>query len=213
MKRRPGRPRCGGRVAVLVQGERLDRVPGHGAGEHRAGPVGRREAHLAAGAHGAGDLAEGHRRVVDDLEHPVAEREVEPAVVGRRGQHLVQQVAVALDAADPVADAGGVGAAAQGGERVGAGVDDGDVVAEPGERDGEHPAAAADVEDAQRRARADHRVQRRPDGSAPDGQLLGGRRGGGRRHPGKPSGGGPGHRRPPAARRRRLRRGRCRRRA
>ena len=122
----------------------------------------------------------------------MAEREVVAAVVPGRRQHLVQQVAVTLDAADAVADPGGVGATAQGRERVGTGVDDGDVVAEAGERDGEHPAAPADVENAQRRAGADHRVQRRPDGSAPDGQLLGGAARWGRRHPGKPSGGDPG---------------------
>ena len=94
----------------------------------------------------------------------------------------MQQVAVALDAADPLADAGGVGPAAQGGQGVGAGVDDGDVVSEPGERDGEHAAAPADVEHAQRGAGADDRVERGPDGGGPGGQLLRGRRGRGRRH-------------------------------
>ena len=90
----------------------------------------------------------------------------------------MQQVAVALHAADPIADAGGVGTAAQGGQGVGAGVDDGDVVPEPGERDGEHAAAAADVEHPQRGAGTDDRVERGPDGCGPGGQLLRGRRAG-----------------------------------
>ena len=87
-------------IAALVQGERLDGVAGHRPGEHGAGPVGGRQARLTAGPDGAGDLAEGDGRVVDDLEHPVAERQVEPGCIGGRGQHLVQQVAVALDAVD-----------------------------------------------------------------------------------------------------------------
>ena len=138
-------------------------MAGDGAGEDGARPVGGRDAHLAARAQRAGDLAEGDGGVVDDLEDVVAQRQVVTAVAAAAaGQDLVQQVAVALEAADPRPDAGGVGPAAQGGQGVGAGVDDGDVVAEPGERDGEHAAAAADVEHAQRGAGADHAGRARP---------------------------------------------------
>ena len=89
----------------------------------------------------------------------------------------MQEVAVALEAADLRPDAGGVGPAAESREGVGAGVDDGDVVTEPSERDGEHAAATADVEDPQRGARADEGVERGPDGSGAGGQLLRGGRG------------------------------------
>ena len=163
-------------------------MPGDRPGEDGAGAVHRRDAHLAAGPQGSGDLAEGDRRVVDDLEHVVAEREIETVAAGGR-KHLVQQVAVALEAADARSGAGGVGPAAQGGQGVGAGVDDGHVVTQPGEGDGEHAAAAPDVEDPQRGAGADDRVERGPDGGGPGGQLLRGRRGRGRRHAPEPSGG------------------------
>ena len=57
---------------------------------------------------------------------------------------------VALDARGPSTPALG-GAALQRGQRVGAGVDHGDPVAEPGERDREAAGAAADVEDVEDR--------------------------------------------------------------
>ena len=79
-----GRPGAAGRgVAVLEQGQRLHRVAGDGPAEDGAGAVGRREAHLAAGAQGPGDLPEGDRGVVDDLEHVVAERQVVAAGLAR----------------------------------------------------------------------------------------------------------------------------------
>ena len=75
-RRRAGTDRAGGRVAVLEQGQCLDRVAGDGPGEHGARAVGGREAHLAAGAQGPADLAEGDGGVVDDLEDVVAQRQV-----------------------------------------------------------------------------------------------------------------------------------------
>src|SRR4051812_5103057 len=60
-------------IPVLHQCERLDRVAAEGSGQDGAGAVDRRDAHLAAVAEGTGDLAEGGRRVVDDLEHGVTE--------------------------------------------------------------------------------------------------------------------------------------------
>ena len=165
-------------------------MAGDGPGEHGAGAVGGREAHLAAGAEGAGDLAEGDRGVVDDLEDVVAQRQVVAAAAAARcGRTSCRRSPSPWRPRTRVADPGGVGPAAEGGEGVGAGVDDGDVVAEPGQRDGEHAAAPADVEDPQRGARADEGVERRPDGSGPGGQLLRGRRGRGRRHVAEPSGG------------------------
>ena len=61
--------------------------------------------------------------------------------VGQVGQ-------VALLARDPVGDAGLAGAPVEGGEGVGAGVDDLDGVAQLGQRDGEPAGATADVDDA-----------------------------------------------------------------
>ena len=132
-RRRAGRGPGRGGVAVLEQGQRLDRVAAEGAGEDGARAV--RRWRRSPGRPGAapGDLAEGGRGVVDDLEHGVAERQVEAvAGPGAVAQDLVQQVAVALDAADALAHAGGLGAALERGQGVGAGVDDGDVVARAG---------------------------------------------------------------------------------
>jgi hypothetical protein len=137
-----------GRITVLEQGQSLDGVTGDRAGEDGAGPVGGRDAHPAARAERRGDRAEGDLRVVDDLEHVVAQRQVEAALpaAGSCRQHLLQEVAVALQAEDPITDAGGVRPAAERGQGVRAGVDDGHLVPEPGQRNGEHAAATADVE-------------------------------------------------------------------
>lgn len=56
---------------------------------------------------------------------------------------------IALDTADPVGDPGLGRAALQREERVGAGVDDGDAVAETGDRHREVAGAAAGVQDIQ----------------------------------------------------------------
>ncbi len=63
-------------------------------------------------------------------------------------------------------------AALERGERVGAGVDDDDAVAEPGERHGEAAGAAADVDDVQRApvtGLAQQGVEDAPDDGRPDG--------------------------------------------
>ncbi len=75
------------------------------------------------------------------LEHAVAEHQVGAA----RLDDLEQPGGVALHRAH--LDAGLAGPALQRGQRVRAGVDDGDPVAELGERDGEPAGAAADVQD------------------------------------------------------------------
>ena len=68
--------------------------------------------------------------------------------VGAGGAGDVEQVGqVALLRRRPVGDAGLAGPAVEGGQGVGAGVDDGDPVAELGQRDREAAGAATDVED------------------------------------------------------------------
>ena len=62
----------------------------------------------------------------------------------------------------------------------------GAALAELGQRDGEHAAAAAHVEHPQGAARLDHRGERRPDRSGPGGGLCSGDGLG--RHPAEPSG-------------------------
>jgi hypothetical protein len=81
--------------------------------------------------------------VVDDLEDAVREDEVGAA----GGDEVAERGGVPLPGGDAVGDAGLGGAALEGGEGVGARVDDGDPVAELGERDGEAAGAAADVDD------------------------------------------------------------------
>lgn len=83
--------------------------------------------------------------VVHVLQDAVAEHRVVPLAL----DHLEQAVDVALDTADPVGDPGLGGAALQREERVGAGVDDGDAVAEAGDRHREVAGAAAGVQDVQ----------------------------------------------------------------
>ena len=95
----------------------------------------------AAGAEHLADRGQGGGGVVDHLEHAVAEHHVG---AGGTGQ-LEQGAEVALLAGD--LDAVLAGPAGQGGQGVGAGVDHGDPVAEPGHPDREAAGAAADVED------------------------------------------------------------------
>lgn len=71
-------------------------------------------------------------------------------VVAAPLDHVEEPVGVALDALHAVGDAGLGGAALQGEQRVGAGVDDGDPVPEEGDGHREVPAAAAGVEDVER---------------------------------------------------------------
>ena len=93
-------------------------------------------------------------RVVDHLEHRVAEHQVDAARLDQAGE----RVAVALHRPYPVGDPGVGGPAGQRGERVRAGVDDRDVVARP------RPAA--------RRTRRCRRPRRGRSASRPAGQLA-----------------------------------------
>ena len=106
-------------------------------------PLGDQQAEHAAGAEHLGDRGQRGGRVVDDLEHAVAQHHVGTVAAG----DVEQGGQVALLAADPVGHAALAGPAVQGGQGVRAGVDDGDPVAELGDPDGEAAGAAADVED------------------------------------------------------------------
>ena len=81
-------------------------------------------------------------RVVDDLEHAVAEHHV-GAAGGRPASSRRAEVALLTGDLDAVL----AGPAGQRGQGVGAGVDHGDPVAEPGHPDREAAGAAADVDD------------------------------------------------------------------
>ena len=84
--------------------------------------------------------------VVHVLQDAVAEHDVVAAAL----DHVEEAVGVALDAPHPVGDPGLGGAALQREQRVRAGVDDGDAVAEAGDGHREVAAAAPGVEDVER---------------------------------------------------------------
>ncbi len=133
-------------------------VAGHRPRHHRGVPLGDEQAEHAAGAQHLGDRGQRGGRVVDDLEHAVAQHHV-----GAGGAGDVEQGGqVALLAGDPVGHAALAGAAVEGGEGVRAGVDDPDPVTELGDPDGEAAGAAADVEDVA--AAADQAVEDRAQG-------------------------------------------------
>ncbi|GHI24318.1 hypothetical protein Shyd_56890 [Streptomyces hydrogenans] len=120
-------------------------MAGEGAGEDRAAESGAEEAERAAGAERGHGVAHAFGGVVDVLQDAVAEHHVVGAALG----HVEEAADVALDAGHQVGDPGLGGAALQREERVGAGVDDGDPVAEAGHRHREVAGAAAGVEDVQ----------------------------------------------------------------
>ena len=115
--------------------------------EHGGVPLRDHEAEPAAGPQhlAGGDQRLG--RVVDDLEHAVAQHEVDAAGRDEVGEVL----GVALHPAQPVGDAVLGRATGQRGQRVGAGVDDGDAVARRREPHRLAAGAAPEVEDVARR--------------------------------------------------------------
>ncbi len=121
-------------------------VTGEGPGQHGTAQSGGEQAEDALGAQGGHRVADAFGGVVDVLQHAVAQHDVVPAAL----DHVEEAVGVALDAPHPVGDTGFGGAPLQGEERVRAGVDDRDAVAEPGGGHGEVAAAASGVEDVQR---------------------------------------------------------------
>ena len=97
----------------------------------------------AVGTQHRDDRVQRGGRVVDEAEHAVAQDQVDTLV----GCQLAQVAQVALQAGDPVGHSLLVGPAGEGGQGVGAGVDDGDPVALGRHPDREPAGAAADVED------------------------------------------------------------------
>ena len=115
----------GGRVG-RAGAQRLLEVAGHGPGDHGGVPLGDQQAERAAGAEHPRHRGQRGGGVVDDLEDAVAQHHV--GAVG--ADHVEQAGQVALLAGDR--DAVLAGPAVEGGQGVGAGVDHGDPVAEPG---------------------------------------------------------------------------------
>ena len=117
-------------------------MAGHRPGHDGCVALGDEQAEVTTGAQHAGDRREGGGGVVDHLQDAVAQHEVGLVDQAR------QVGEVALLAGDPVGDAALAGTTVEGGEGVGAGVDDLDAVAQLGQRYGETAGAAADVDDA-----------------------------------------------------------------
>ena len=138
-----------GAAGVAARGARVEEVAGglevtgHGPGDDGRVTLGDQQAEVAAGAQHPGDGRQRGGGVVDDLEHAVAQDQVDAAGLDEAGE----VAEVALLAGDPVGDAALPGPPVEGGEGVGAGVDDPDVVTQLGQRDGEPAGAAADVDD------------------------------------------------------------------
>jgi hypothetical protein len=177
----------GPRAARRVGGQRGGdvQVPVHRPAEHRGGPAGDQHARGAARAQRGGQRGHHRRRIVDHLQHGVAEHQVRAAGLDQPGE----RVAVALHGTDPLGDPGLRGAAGQRGERVGTGVDHGDPMPGLGERHGETAGAAADVEHGQRGVAAAFQLgaQHRPDHGGTGGQRRPGEPAWGLLHPVEPS--------------------------
>ena len=130
-------------LVAVEQGPGLGEVAGHRPGQHGGVPLADHQGEGAAGAQDRGDRLQGTGRVVDETEHAVAQHQVDATL----GSQLAEVAEVALETGDPVGDTFLVGPAGQGGEGVGAGVDDRDPVALGGDADRETAGAATDVED------------------------------------------------------------------
>ena len=112
-------------------------------GEDRRRPVGDQQAEPPAGAQDSGDCREGLERVVHHLEDAVAQDQVGAVRVDQAGQ--VGEVP--LPAHHPVVEPALGDSPLQGGQRIRAGVDDGDPMALEGQRHGETTRAPPGVED------------------------------------------------------------------
>ena len=118
----------------------LVRPAGERAGEHRGVAVGHEQRQPATRPQGGGDGGQRRSGVVDDLEHAVAQHQIDQA-----GSHELRQVAqIALQRLDRQTPLGC--AALQRRERVGRGIDDGDLVACLRKGYGEAAGAAAGVD-------------------------------------------------------------------
>ena len=150
----------------------LGELAGQRPGEHGGEPPCRDQAEVAAGGEHPGQRREGGLGVVDDLEGAVAADQVDLLLAHEPGE----RVGVALQGGDAVGDTALGAAAGQRGQGVGAGVDDGHLVAELGERDREPAGATTEVEDAQRPAQLvlpalDQAAHRGPHRRGPQGRV------------------------------------------
>jgi hypothetical protein len=131
-----------GGIEVAQLGEGQDGLAGKGAGDDGRDRVADEDAHEPARAHGGADAGKAGGNVVDRLEDAVGKDEVEFGVADQ----VAERLDVTLQRMDGVRDAGLSGAATEGGEGVGADVDDGDLGAGDRERHGVGAAATAAVE-------------------------------------------------------------------
>ncbi len=136
----------------------LGEVAGHGAGDDRGVALGDQEAEVSAGAEHLPDRGQGRGRVLDDFQDAVAQHEV--GAVGSDQVEQLGEVSLLTGDLDPEL----AGAPGEGGQGVGAGVDDLDPVTELGHPDGGDAGAAADVDDVESTAinAREHRVERVP---------------------------------------------------
>ncbi len=118
-------------------------MAGQGSGQHGGVTVGGQQAEPPARAQHRGDTGQRLGRVVHDLEHAVAQQQVSAA--GRDEPGELGQVALHPD--HPVLHTPLGRAPCEGGQGVGAGVDDGDAVAGLSKRDREASGATAGVDD------------------------------------------------------------------
>ena len=129
--------------------QRLLEVAGHGPGDDGGVALGDQQAEHSPGPHDPGQGRQRGGRVVDDLEHTVAQHHV--GAVGTDDVEQAGQVALPPGDRDVVL----ARPAVESSQGVGAGVDHGDPVAEPADPDREATGAAADVEDVARTALQD----------------------------------------------------------
>jgi hypothetical protein len=123
----------------------LGELASQSPGEHSGDPGGDHEADVPTVGEHTCDGSQGRRGVIDELEGAVAAHEVGVGV----GMDLEQVGGVALDRHDPLGDPKVASSTGQRGQRVGAGVDDGDVVTELGQRNGQTTGATAKIDDSQ----------------------------------------------------------------
>ena len=172
VKRRPAPALAGtaGRSSASSRAQGLLEVAGHGPGDHGGVPLGDQQAERAAGTEHLGQRGRGRRR---GRRRPRGRRGRAPR---RRCRPADQSSRLDRSPWRPVTAATPLlaGPPVEGGQGVGAGVDDRDPVAELGDPDREPAGAAADVEDV---ARGLGR-RRAPGAGRPTPRRCGRRRGG-----------------------------------
>ena len=178
---------AGAAVRVAQQRGRDVELAGDRAGQHGGGPVGDEHAGRAAGAQRAGERRRPPARVVDDLQHGVAEHQVDagrPRPARRASRR--RPARRATRSATPASAARRVSAASA----SGLGSTTVTVWPASGQRHGEPAGAAADVDHGElggRRRRSSSRAQHRPDHGGTRGQRRPGELASGLLHPVEPS--------------------------